>query len=300
MWFKNLVLYRIQTWNINSDLLEERLARLALQPCSGLDMQSRGWVAPKTEDKALVHRFGQQMLISLGIEKKLLPATVINQFTKERVTEIEEQQGFKPGRKQTKEIKEAVTDELLPRAFVIRRRTNVWIDPVGGWMVIDAANVGKADEVIEMLHKSADGIAFSPFNTLMSPVAAMTGWLSGNSLPDKFTIDQDCELRSRGDSGGTVRYVRHSLDEDEVRKHIKSGKEVTRLGLTWADRISFVLHENLQLKRIVPLDLIQDLAANNEQDDSFDTDFVIMSGELGKMLPAVMEMLGGEATAKTS
>lgn len=294
MWFKNLILYRLKTWNINADVLDDRLQRLALQPCSGLDMQSRGWVPPKAENEPMVHRFGQQLLISLGVEKKLLPATVINQFAKERAAELEERQGFKPGRKQMKEIKEAVTDELLPRAFAIRRKTYAWIDPVNGWMVVDAANMGKADELIEMLHKSVDGIAFSPVATTLSPVAAMTGWLSGNPLPANFTIDLDCELRSRGNSGATVRYVKHSLEEDEVQKHIKGGKEVTRLGLTWADRVSFILQENLQLKRVAPLDLIKDIAAEHDQEDSFDTYFVIMSGELGKMLPAVVDLLGGE------
>lgn len=295
MWFKNLILYRLKAWNVTPAALEEKLAKLALQPCSGLDMQSRGWLPPKGENEPLVHMLGQQVLISLGVEKKLLPATVINQFAKARAAEIEEQQGYKPGRKQMKEIKEAMTDELLPRAFAIRRKTYLWIDPVDGWMVVDAANVGKADEVIEMLHKTLDDIAFGHLATAASPVAAMTGWLAGSAIPANFTIDQDCELRSRGESAATVRYVRHTLEDDEVRKHIQSGKEVTRLGLTWADRISFVLHENLQLKRIAPLDLIKDIAAAHEQDDTFDSDFAIMTGELKKMLPAVIDMLGGEA-----
>ena len=56
-----------------------------------------------------------------------------------------------------------------------------------------------------------------------------------------------------------------------------------------------MLHENLQLKRIAPLDLIKDDMAGQEQDDSFDTDFVIMTGELRKMIPAVLDLLGGEA-----
>jgi recombination associated protein RdgC len=295
MWFKNLILYRIKNWDITPAALEEKLSRAILQPCSGLDMQTRGWVSPKGEKEPLVHRMGTHMLISLGVEKKLLPTTVINQFAKARAAELEEQQGYKPGRKQMKEIKEAVTDELLPRAFALRRRTSAWIDPAGGWMVVDAANVSKADELLEMLHKTVDGIAFSPVKTALSPVAAMTGWLSGNEPSANFTIDLDCELRSRGESGATVRYVRHSLDQNEISKHIQAGKEVTRLGLTWADRISFVLYENLQLKRIAPLDLIKDLAAGYEQDDNFDTDFAIMSGELSKMIPEVVDLLGGEA-----
>lgn len=295
MWFRNLLIYRLQQWDITPQTLEARLARLALQPCAGLDMQSRGWVAPKGEGEPLVHALQGRMLVSLGVEKKLLPASVVSRFAKARAAEIEERQGYKPGRKQMKEIKETVIDELLPRAFALRRRTSAWIDPAGGWMVVDAASTGRADEIIEMLHKTLDGIAFVPLATAVSPVTAMTGWLSGNPLPAAFTIDQDCELRSRGASGATVRYVRHSLDDDEVRRHIAAGKEVTRLGITWSDRVSFVLHENLQLRRLAPLDLVKDMADEYGLDDAFDTDFALMSGELQRLLPAVVDLLGGTA-----
>ena len=71
----------------------------------------------------------------------------------ERIAELEAQQGHRVGRKETKEIKERVTDELLPRAFAHRRTTFVWIDPVNGWLVVDAASPAKADEVLELLGK---------------------------------------------------------------------------------------------------------------------------------------------------
>lgn len=244
-----------------------------------------------------MHAAGQQMMISLGVEKKLLPSTVINQFAKARAADIEEQQGYKPGRKQMKEIKEAIIDELLPRAFAIRRKNYVWIDPVNRFLVIDAASIAKADEVVEMLHKAIDGISLAFIKTQMSPSAAMTVWLSGSDTPSNFTIDQDCELRGRGDAAATVRYVRHTLDDDEVKKHIKAGKEVTKLGLTWNDRISFVLHENLQLKRITPLDSIKPEA---EESDAFDADFYLMTTELTNLLPAVFDILGGEVQSSKS
>ena len=300
MWFKNLLVYRLNKWADTPASLEEKLSQFALQPCSGLDMQSRGWVPPKADNEALVHALGAQMLISLGVEKKLLPTAVINQFSKARALEIEEQQGYKPGRKQMKEIKEAVTDDLLPRAFAIRRNTYAWIDPVGAWMVVDAANIAKADEIVEMLIKALDGFSVSFIKTEVSPTAAMTGWLAGSHIPSVFTVDQDCELRGKGDAGATVRYVRHTLEHEEVAKHIKAGKEVSRLAMTWHDKLSFVLHDNLQLKRIAPLDIIKEQAKTSDQDDTFDTDFAIMTGELQKLLPSVIEALGGEVRSATA
>lgn len=294
MWFKNLLVYRLTRWDATPAALEEKLSQHALQPCSGMEMQRAGWVSPKAEDEPFVHTLGTQMLICLGVEKKLLPASVINQFAKARAIEIEEQQGYKPGRKQMKEIKEAITDELLPRAFAIRRKTCAWIDPAGEWLVVDAASLAKADELIELLIKTLDGIALEPIKTNMSASAAMTAWLAGNDSPAAFTIDRDCELRGTGDERATVRYVRHDLEAEEISKHIKAGKEVTRLAMTWNDKLSFVLHENLQLKRLAPLDILKEQTDSSAADEVFDADFALMTGELKKLLPGIVDALGGE------
>ena len=297
MWFRNLLVYRLSNWNFSADTLQAKLAEHALQPCSGMESQRMGWVPPKADGEPLVHAQGAQMLISLGVEKKLLPATVVKQFTQARAAEVEEQQGYKPGRKQMKQLKEAITDELLPRAFAIRRKTYVWIDAQDGWLVVDAGSLAKADEVVEMLIKSLGDFTLNFLNTEISPTAAMTGWPSGDELPSTFTVDQDCELRSAGEENATVRYVRHTPEADEVTRHIQAGKEVTRLAMTWHDRFSFVLHDNLQIKRLAPLDLLKDQAEEDGAEDLFDADFALMSGELRKLLPALADLLGGEKRA---
>ena len=151
MWFKNLKIYRLSAaWPLFGDDLEAALARQAYQPGNNLEMQCIGWVPPR-EGSGLAYAVGGQILLTLRAEKKLLPGTVINQVAKFRAQEIEEQQGYKPGRTQMKEIKERVTDELLPRAFSVYRDTRVWIDPRNRWLVIDAAASSKADEVIGVL-----------------------------------------------------------------------------------------------------------------------------------------------------
>lgn len=296
MWFKNLLVYRLNKWDITPALLEEKLSNNAIQACSAMEMQRLGWISPKEEGQPFVHMLGAQMLICLDVEKKLLPTTVINKFAKSRAAVIEEQQGYKPGRKQMKQIKEAVTDELLPRAFTLRRHTFAWIDPIAGILAVDASNLGKADELIEILIKTVDGIAFTPLRTNISPATAMTSWLGGNDLPSIFTVDRDCELRGSGEERATVRYVRHTLEAEEIARHITAGKEVSRLAMTWNDKVSFVLHDNLQLKRIGALDILKDQAEGSGHDDVFDTDFAIMTGELRKMLADVVKVLGGENT----
>ncbi|WP_019139901.1 recombination-associated protein RdgC [Noviherbaspirillum massiliense] len=297
MWFKNLQIYRLSApWTVTPEQLEERLAAQSFAPCANLDMQSQGWVSPR-DNGMLVHTVNKQMLLMLGTEKKLLPSTVINQVAKARAAELEEQQGFAPGRKQMKEIKEQVTDELLPRAFSVRRSTRVWIDPVNGWLVVDAASTAKADEVFKLLLKAIDKLPVQNLRTERSPQAAMTDWLSADEAPSGFTIDQDTELRAVTEGKATVRYVRHALEAEDVQRHIAAGKQCTRLAMTWADRVSFVLTESLAVKRLAPLDVLKEDADKSAfgEDERFDADMTLMTGELSKLLNDLVEALGGEA-----
>jgi recombination associated protein RdgC len=299
MWFKNLQIYRLTApWTLSAEQLEASLASQAFAPCTSLDMQSQGWVSPR-DNGMLVHTVNRQLLLQLGTEKKLLPSSVINQVSKARAAELEEQQGFKPGRKQMKEIKEQVTDELLPRAFSIQRSTRAWIDPVNGWLVIDAASPAKADEVFKLLLKSLETLPFASLRTERSPLTAMTDWLASDEAPAGFTVDQDTELRATGEGKATVRYVRHTLEPDDVRRHIASGKQCTRLAMTWSDRVSFVLTESLAIKRVAALDVLKenDSAMQND-DERFDTDFALMTGELAKLMTVIVQALGGEEQQK--
>ena len=297
MWFKNLQIYRLPApWAVSAEQLEASLAPQAFAGCSSLEPQSQGWLSPR-DNGQLVHTVNRQLLLVLGTEKKLLPASVINQVAKAKAAELEEQQGFKPGRKQMKELKEQVADELLPRAFSLRSSTGVWIDPVNGWLVIDAASSAKAEDVIRLLVKAVDKFPLDTLRVVQSPVAAMTGWLSSDEAPGGFTVDQDTELRATGEGKATVRYVRHTLEPEDVRRHIEAGKQCTRLAMTWADRISFVLTENLAIKRVTPLDVLKESneVSSANDDERFDTDMTLMTGELARMIADLVEALGGEA-----
>ena len=300
MWFKNLQIYRLPApWTMTSDQLEALLAPQTFTQCTTLDLQSQGWISPRNNG-ILVHSVNKQMLLQLGTEKKLLPATVINQVSKMRAAEIEEQQGFQPGRKQMKEIKEQVADELLPRAFSVYRSTSVWIDPVHGWLVVDAASPSKADEVLKLLLKSVDKLPLESLHVTQSPVTAMTDWLVADEAPGGFTVDQDTELRATGESKATVRYVRQSLEADDVRRHVSAGKQCTRLAMTWADKVSFVLTESLTVKRVAALDVLKESSegGSRDEDERFDTNMALMTGELARMLADLVAALGGEVPRK--
>lgn len=297
MWFRNLQLYRLPTpWAIDLASLEEQVARGPFVRCPSNQPLSRGWVSPR-RDGSLVFALDRQWLLALAVEQRLLPPAVVVEEVRERAEAIEAQQGYAPGRKQLKELRERVTEELMPRAFTRRRSTFVWIDPQNGWLCVDASSPARAEEVIEHLRHCLDEFPLSLLHTQVSPQSAMADWLAGGDAPAGFTIDRDCELKASGDEKSVVRYVRHPLEGDEIKAHLAGGKLPTRLALTWDDRISFILSERLEIKRLAFLDLLKEQAERSAEhaDEQFDADFTLMTGELSRFLPQLVEALGGEA-----
>ena len=280
---------------MTADALAAALAPQKFTDATSMDMVSQGWDSPRGTDQPLVHAMGGQFLLQLKTEKKLLPSTVINQVAAARALEMEEAQGFAPGKKAMKELKERVTDELLPKAFSINSTTPVWIDPVNGWLVVDAASPAKADEVVKLLLKSVDKLPLESLRVMRSPVGAMTEWLQADVSPAGFTVDQDAIMRATGESKAQVAYKRHTLEADDIRRHIAAGKQCTRLAMTWNDKISFVLDESLAIKSVKALDILRECAIGEAADERFDSDFTLMTGELAKMLADLVQALGGEA-----
>jgi recombination associated protein RdgC len=296
MWFRNLRLYRLGK-SLPADLaaLEGQLAKRPLARCGSFEMASRGWVPPRPGG-AFVHAVGKQWLLALGVEQKLLPAAVIRQTAQERAAQIEAEQARKIGRKEMRDLVERVTEELMPKAFSQRRTTWAWIDPANGWLVVDAGSDARADEFIEVLLGSLDGIAPRPLQTQVSGMSAMTDWLSGSEAPVGFTFDSDLELRSGSEAQAAIRYVHHDIGGQEVTAHIAAGKIVTKLGLTWNDRISFVLTDKLHIKRLAFLDILKEQAEQQAElaEEQFDVDFTLMTGELVHLFADLLVALGGE------
>ncbi|MDR3214296.1 MAG: recombination-associated protein RdgC [Azoarcus sp.] len=299
MWFRNLQFYRLPAgWDIALTEFEAQLAARPLQPCGNQDMESRGWVSPRDDD-ALLRAVDRQWLIALGVESRLLPSSVVRQEADERAAGLAEKQGFRLGRKQMRDLREQVMQELLPRAFTRRRRTWVWIDPIGGWLGIDASSQARAEEVLEFLRDTLDHFPLALLRTELSPASAMTGWLAGEA-PANFTVDQDCELRSVSEEKATVRYAHHPLDGGEIKDHLAGGKLPTRLALTFNDRVSFVLTDKLELKRLDFLDVVREnLVDGDDAEALFDAEFALMSGEFQRLLPALVEALGGEQATES-
>lgn len=288
--FKNATIYRA---TFPADHLHDPVLPDFI-PCGQTQEKSFGWVPPRGQEHgALMEIVAGQSILKFVTETKAVPADVIARKSHELAQKYEDETGHKPGKKMRAEFKEEVKLTLLPHAFAKRTATLVWISPEG-FVTIDTASQGKADDAITALVSAYEGLQISRLHTSQSPTSSMAQWLVEQEAPSGFTVDRECELKAVDDSKAVVKYGHHALDIDEVKAHVMQGKVPTKLALTFGDRVSFVLTDNLLLKKLT---FLESTAVLYDKEDAFDADVTLLAGELIPLITGLLEALGGEVTA---
>ena len=296
MFFRNLTVFRFDPALKKAfDQIEETLDEFRLKPVGPVEPMSRGFVSPFGRDRpALSHRIGAGLWLTLGGEDRLLPSSVVHEELQRKLVQMEEQQGRKPGGRARKRLKEDIIHELLPRAFVRPSRLDAWLDMDLGVVAVDSSSRKAAEGFVTELRHALGSFPALPLNAESSPRALMTGWIAGEPLPEGFAIGDEAELRDPIDGGAVVKYQRQELLSDEVARHLEAGKQVSRLALSFDEHVSFVLGEDLVLRKLKFLDgAVEDLE-NSERDSleaELDARFALMSAELAKLFVALERAL---------
>jgi recombination associated protein RdgC len=286
MFFRNLTLFRFPT-SLDLSNLDAQLEQTRLKPVGALELSSRGFVSPFGRDgEALSHRIGDALWLTVGGEDKLLPSSVVNDLLQKKLAELEQREGRKPGGRTRKRLKEDLVHELLPRAFVRPTRTDALLDLEHGLCVVDTSSRKNAENVVSEIRHALGSFPALPLNAEVAPRAVLTGWIAGEPLPDGLSLGDECELKDAADKGAVVKCQRQELTGEEIGKHLESGKQVTRLALTLDDHVSFVLGEDLVLRKFKLLDGAVDQLESTERDDiraELDARFALMAGEVQRL-----------------
>lgn len=297
MFFRNLTLFRFS--EAVAVLLGELSARLAEKPfraCGPLEQSTRGFVSPHGSGaEALTHAVGNFHLFALGGEDKLLPASVVNNEVASRIRAIAEREQRRVGAKERKRIKDDVLTDLLPRAFARPFRQLAYVDLTAGWLVVDTGSRRVAEELLSEARDAIGTFPAAPMAPAESARALMTSWVVDGRLPEGFALGDEVELRDPAESGAVVRCRRQDLETDEVREHLKTGKQVYALALTFDDRLSFVLGEDLSARKLRFLDAALDELGNTETDTAaaeLDARFALMTLELSRLLERLDGVFG--------
>ncbi|MDH5784433.1 MAG: recombination-associated protein RdgC [Chromatiales bacterium] len=299
MWFKNLVLFRLsRPFELDHDALDQALQGHPFHPCGKSAPFSYGWSQPLGRNgQQLVHTVGNYSMICARKEERLLPSAVINEQLAERVEQLEQAESRSLGRKERQQLKEELTQTLLPQAFTRNTTCYAYIDRTHRWLVVDTSSANRAEELITLLRQSLDGIGLRQPQTEESPRVVMSEWLRGDNIPTGFELGDEYELQESDKDGAIVRCRRQDPHSEEVQGLLNAGKQVTKLSLNWRERVAFVLGEDLTIKRLRFTDAIKEELDDYTDDPvlQFDSDFAFMTLELYKMIEEVMAVFGGDS-----
>lgn len=286
MFFRNLTLFRFPT-TTKFDDLDSGLTECQLRAVGPLELSSRGFISPFGRDSdEMSHKRSDATWLAVGGEDKILPGSVVNDMLNKKLSEIEAKEGRKPGGKTRKRIKDELITDLLPRAFVKPSRTDALIDTGLGVVAVDTSSRKSGENVVSEIRRALGSFPALPLNAEVAPRSVLTGWVAGEPLPEGLSLGDECELRDPIDQGAVVKVQRMELQSDEITKHLESGKQVTRLALTLDDHVSFVLGEDLVVRKFKLLDGAVDELESTERDDlraELDARFVLMAGEFRRL-----------------
>lgn len=299
MWFKNLQVYQFRKpLELDAAEIAAQLEQHEFKPCDAQQPVSRGWTPPLgRHGSELVHVTNGYIMICSKSQERLLPAAVINEELEEKVLEIEQSQSRKVSRKERTSLKEEIIFGLLPRAFLKSRLEFGYISTNDGLLVLNSSSEKKADEFVSSLRDALGTLSVVPLECGHDTVDVMTKWVKEGNLPGSFEFGEDCELRSENDVSQVIKCKNQDLQATEVLNHLKIGMEVTKLAVSWNERLEFMLDEKLMLKRIRFTDVFQDEVRENndaaeDKATQFDVDFSIMTLEYANLLTALISALG--------
>lgn len=280
MLFRNITFFQFPV-TVNWSHLDEQLAECSLKPVSGLELISRGFVSPYGEDSESMMMVQDKVFgIDSAQQEKLLPSAVVNEALQKRLREIEKNDGRRPGSKKRAQIKSDLLLEMLPKAFVKSAQTHAMIDSANGWIAIDTASRNKAENVVSEVRRALSSFPALPLSAEVAPRQILTAWLMDGELPDGLALGYEAQMQDPAEDGATIKVSRMDLGNDELRKHVENGFQVTQLALIYNDRVSFTFGDDLVVRKFKLLEAAtESLESQEDINAERDAMLALMHGE---------------------
>ncbi|MDC8446068.1 MAG: recombination-associated protein RdgC [Nitrosomonas sp.] len=292
---KNLTIFRTEKgWKPDFDLLKNNL--------SMPDKLGFGWKVLRNDEPVIT--VGGNNLITLEKQEKLLPKQVIENELKLRIyQQIEEEQGYKVGKKMKRDLKEQITESLYAKAFTVSKFFNVWINTEHDLMCVETTSESAAEDVLKFLIRDF-GWSGKRFNTFNHIESFMRGLIVGDdSIPEIFSLGRSCVLQDRDESGKKITYKNESLDTGIVSNYVMEGKRPVKLEISLHsgdEGCFFTIDNKFIISKITLANLIEDHSEFDTDDDYFDNEFAIRSGQCLQIINSLIETLGEESVDQQS
>ena len=151
---------------------------------------------------------------------------------------------------------------------------------------VDCSSSKKGENMMSDIRGLLGSFPAMPLNAEVAPRSILTGWIAGEELPTGLSLGEECEMKDPAEGGAVVKCQHQELRCDEIDKHLDAGKQVTKLALVFEDNLSFVLGDDLIVRKLKFLDGALDQLEHADEDGrraELDARFVLQSGEVRRL-----------------
>jgi recombination associated protein RdgC len=295
--FRNLRFYRLHsTWPGSEEALAGLLEEAAFTPCGSFTERSAGWESPTGDDTdRLCRRVNGADLLRLRSQTRLLPAAAVNEALEERVAAYRERAGHDPSRREKRQLKDEVFSELLPRALLKSERIGGFCLIAEQLIGIDTASEAQAERFLDRLRDALGSLQVTPLG-FKRPVAELMNRVFLEGGPAPFRPGRECRMQDPAAGTATVSWLDIDLVDDDVRRHVRNGLKLSRMGMGFEEIMSFVIDQDgvIRKLRLQGMDAADDLP---EEDPlaRLDAQFVLLTGTVRRLTGALGKTLGGFA-----
>lgn len=298
MFPKNAMVYRLRNkFSFDLEKLPEQLKETEFTPCKEQDRQKFGWVTPMGKyGSELIHLADHHLLLCIKKEIKKIPPATWQEALNEKIQEREEKEKVVLKKAEKDAMKDAVMQELLPRAFSQSSFTYLYCNLKTKLVLVDCSSYKIAEDALALLRKTIGSLPVVPALPEKPIETVLTEWVKHNDLPPGFSFCEDVKLKSVLQNGGIATFKQQDVGSDEVKSCIDANKVVTEARLNWQDRLEFTILENGAIKRLKFSDELKDENDDIPREDQaacFDADYCLASGEIEAFLDSLYEGLGG-------
>jgi recombination associated protein RdgC len=305
IFFKNAQVYKLAASFIESNdrlspaTLSEKMSHHEFGPCQAQQPVSIGWtpVIPGTEN--LVHVNGDNWLICLKRQERILPAAALRKELAEKIDQIQKNEDRRVGSKERQTMKDEVIFSMLPKAFTKDSLHYAYINLKLGLLVVDCSSDSMADTASAFLRETIGTLPCTLLQSHCQPSQGLTSWLeSPETKPDNWDLIPKLKMTQSSNSDVKVSFVNIELDSEEIKAALEHDGQVLEIDVSWNDRLTACINSKAQIKRIKFADLVTEQSMEQSGDDKesqFDTSFMIMAGELNKLIVEMVSIFGTDA-----
>ncbi len=269
---KSLSVYNFENKLDTIEEIEEIISKMMHVPPSGLDKSSSGFI-PFFNDVNILEVKTESFKSFSGkvkISTKMLPASVIKEFLDDEIKRILIEENRNVGKKEKAELKEKITDNLLPKAFVKNNVISFSIvhDFVENkkYILIDSISENTTGIVLRMLLeniKNNEEVGLSRLQAELPVASTITKFIKEDFFNDldinntnimtgtNCTININCNQ----EVPSIVKVDKINLESEDVLHHLQTENNlITKISLVlnkdMEDEIPFVLDEKLNFSGI--------------------------------------------------